>query len=87
MSDTVEAAVERLKTLTQRPTNEEFLELYALYKQATVGNNSTSKPGMFDMKGQFKWKAWKEKSGLDTEKAATAYVELVDSLLEKYPHS
>ena len=83
----VEEAAERLKTLTERPSNDEFLNLYGLYKQATVGDNRTSKPGMFDLKGQFKWKAWKEKSGMSSEDASDAYVELVDTLLNKYAHS
>ncbi|MCF8461258.1 MAG: acyl-CoA-binding protein [Flavobacteriales bacterium] len=79
----VEAAAGRLKSLTKRPSNEELLELYGLYKQATVGDNKTSKPGMFDMKGQFKWKAWKDKSGISQEDAAEAYVALVDELIGK----
>ena len=83
----VEEAAERLKTLTERPSNDEFLNLYGLYKQATVGDNKTSKPGMFDMKGQFKWKAWKDKSGISQEDAAEKYVALVDELLGKYKHS
>ena len=83
----VDEAAEKLKTLTERPTNDEFLKLYALFKQATVGDNKTSKPGMFDMKGQFKWKAWKEKNGTSQEDAADAYVALVNELLEKYKHS
>jgi len=83
----VEAAAERLKSLTERPSNEEFLNLYGLFKQATIGDNNTSKPGMFDMKGQFKWKAWKDKAGLSTEDASEAYVTLVDELLGKYKHS
>ena len=83
----VEEAAERLKTLTERPSNEEFLNLYGLFKQATVGDNRTSKPGMFDMKGQFKWKAWKDKSGMSQDDAADAYVALVDELLGKYKHS
>lgn len=37
-----EAAAEEVKTLTKRPTDVELLELYALYKQATVGDNDTS---------------------------------------------
>jgi diazepam-binding inhibitor (GABA receptor modulating acyl-CoA-binding protein) len=80
----VKEAAEQLKTLTKRPANEEFLNLYGLYKQATAGDNKTSKPGMFDMKGQFKWKAWKDKSGLTQDNAADAYVALVDELLGQY---
>ena len=83
----LEEAAERLKSLTQRPSNEEFLNLYGLYKQATDGENTTSKPGMFDMKGQFKWKAWKDRAGMTREAAADAYAALVDELLGKYKHS
>ena len=83
----VEAAAERLKSLTERPSNEELLNLYGLFKQATIGDNDTSKPGIFDMKGQFKWKAWKDKSGISPEDAADAYVALTDELLGKYQDS
>ena len=31
-------------------SNEELLEVYALYKQATVGDVNTSRPGMLDLK-------------------------------------
>ncbi len=79
-------AQERVKTLTQRPTNEEFLDLYAFFKQATLGDNTTKKPGMFDMKGQFKWKQWKSKEGQSKEEAMENYVKLVDTLLGKYDH-
>lgn len=81
-----EDAQARVKTLTQRPTNEEFLDLYAFFKQATLGDNTTKKPGMFDMKGQFKWKQWKAKEGQTKDEAMQNYVSLVDSLLEKYDH-
>ena len=32
-----------MKTLTERPTNDELLELYALFKQGSVGDNDTGK--------------------------------------------
>jgi diazepam-binding inhibitor (GABA receptor modulating acyl-CoA-binding protein) len=80
----VDEAAEKLKALTERPANDEFLNLYGLFKQATAGDNKASKPGMFDMKGQFKWKAWKDKSGITQDDAADAYVALVDELLGKY---
>jgi diazepam-binding inhibitor (GABA receptor modulating acyl-CoA-binding protein) len=80
----VDEAAEKLKTFTERPANDEFLNLYGLFKQATAGDNKASKPGMFDMKGQFKWKAWKDKSGITQDDAADAYVALVDELLGKY---
>lgn len=35
-------AAEQVKTLTQRPTDQELLELYAFFKQGTFGDNNTS---------------------------------------------
>lgn len=35
-------AAEVVQAFTKRPTDEELLELYALFKQGTVGNNNTS---------------------------------------------
>ncbi|KAK2578273.1 hypothetical protein KPH14_011626 [Odynerus spinipes] len=79
-----EAAAEDIKILTKRPTNEELLELYALFKQATVGDCDTSKPGMFDMKAKAKWDAWQNKKGTSKEAAKQAYVDCVKNLMEKY---
>ncbi|XP_060816418.1 acyl-CoA-binding protein homolog [Bombus pascuorum] len=79
-----EQAIEAVKTLTKRPTDEEFLELYALFKQATVGNINTTRPGMLDLKGKAKWDAWKSKEGTSQNDAKEAYIKLVDKLLEKY---
>ncbi|CAD1474455.1 unnamed protein product, partial [Heterotrigona itama] len=79
-----EQATEAVKTLTKRPTDEEFLELYALFKQASVGNINTSRPGMLDLKGKAKWDAWKLKEGMSQNDAKEAYVKFVDTLVEKY---
>lgn len=58
-------------------SNEEKLALYALYKQATVGPNTTSKPGMFDMVGKFKWQAWTDLGSMSTADAEKKYIETV----------
>ncbi|KAL6448333.1 hypothetical protein ACFW04_000343 [Cataglyphis niger] len=79
-----EAAAAAIKELTKRPTNEELLELYALFKQATVGDNTTSKPGMLDLKGKAKWDAWNKKKGTSQEVAKQTYIDYVNQLLEKY---
>jgi diazepam-binding inhibitor (GABA receptor modulator, acyl-CoA-binding protein) len=84
MSDTLNAAEERLRTLTTRPSNEELLQLYGLYKQALLGDCLQSKPGMFDVKGQFKWKAWKDNKGMTQEDATQKYLALVDKVMAKY---
>ena len=47
-------AAQQVKNLSQKPSNEELLNLYGLFKQSTIGNNNTPKPGLFDLKGKAK---------------------------------
>ncbi|KAK6460983.1 acyl-CoA-binding protein [Scheffersomyces coipomensis] len=75
---------EAVQNLTTRPNDDELLSLYGLYKQATVGDNTTTKPGIFDLKGRYKWQAWKDLEGTSQEDAETQYIELATSLIEKY---
>ncbi|MEP2346514.1 MAG: acyl-CoA-binding protein, partial [Algoriphagus sp.] len=55
---TLEEAVTLTKKFTEKPTNEELLKLYGLYKQATEGDNETERPGGFDFKAAAKYNAW-----------------------------
>ena len=84
LKEKFEAAAVKVKNLTKRPSNEELLNLYALYKQGSDGDVSGKKPGMFDIKGQAKYRAWEKMKGTGKEDAQEQYVELVDQLLEKY---
>merc|ERR1712226_220145 len=65
-----------VKTLTQKPADAEMLELYGLFKQATVGDVNTSRPGMLDFTGKAKWDAWKACEGMDKETAMKNYCDL-----------
>ena len=76
-----------IRTLTERPTNEELLKLYALYKQATEGNNSTNVPAVTNAKERAKWNAWYGLRGVSRRNAKTQYSEFVNELMEKYPHT
>lgn len=75
-----DAAVARAKSLPRRPTDEQLLELYALYKQATVGDVQGEEPGLFDFVGRAKYNAWAGKKGMATDDARRAYIALVDRL-------
>lgn len=75
-----ESALERVKTLTQRPDNATLLQLYALYKQATEGDNTTAKPSLTDLVARAKWDAWNKVKGLSRDEAMQRYADLVDSL-------
>ncbi len=76
------AAQAKVKTLTTRPSNETLLKLYGLFKQATDGDNNTKKPGMFDIKEQFKWTAWSDLKGTSKDSAMQQYIDLVESLFK-----
>jgi diazepam-binding inhibitor (GABA receptor modulator, acyl-CoA-binding protein) len=75
-----EDAQTRVKGLSKAPGTDDLLELYALYKQATAGDVSGSRPGMLDMKGRAKYDAWAKKKGASKDDAMTKYVALVDRL-------
>ncbi|WP_020526698.1 acyl-CoA-binding protein [Flexithrix dorotheae] len=75
-----EEAQKLVKELSERPTNEELLKLYGLFKQATEGDVQTERPGGFDFKAQFKHDAWASLAGKSKEDAMTEYIELVYQL-------
>jgi acyl-CoA-binding protein len=75
-----EEAQRRVKQLSKTPSNDELLELYAFYKQATAGDVSGSRPGMMDFKGRAKFDAWAGKKGTSRDDAMTKYVAVVDRL-------
>lgn len=77
-------AAEDVKKLTTSPNNDELLELYGLYKQATVGDVNTERPGFFDMKGKAKWDAWEGRKGLSKEDAEKQYILVVNRLKATY---
>ncbi|MEM1416332.1 MAG: acyl-CoA-binding protein [Myxococcota bacterium] len=75
-----EAAKQQVEGLTRRPSNEDLLNLYGLYKQATAGDVSGKKPGRLDIKGRAKFEAWERRRGLSAEAARAEYVALVGRL-------
>lgn len=77
-------AAEKVKTLKSKPNDSEMLELYGLYKQATVGDVNTDRPGLFDMKGKAKWDAWESRKGLGKDDAEKQYIVVVKRLTDIY---
>lgn len=70
----------RVEKLSKRPSNDQLLELYAFYKQATEGDASGARPGMFDLKARAKFDAWAKAKGTGKDDAMKKYVALVDRL-------
>jgi acyl-CoA-binding protein len=84
LEDDFQAAQARVKQLPQTPAPNELLDLYALFKQATAGDVSGSRPGMLDFKGRAKYDAWATRKGTSKSDAMQAYVALVQQLAGKY---
>ena len=84
MQQQFDEAVAKSKTMTKRPNNEELLQLYALFKQATEGDVSGERPGGFDFKAIAKYDAWAEIKGKSKDQAMKDYIALVDRLHQQY---
>jgi len=84
LADDFQAAVERSKQFTRRPSNEELLDLYALFKQATDGDVTGERPGGFDFKAIAKFDAWAAKKGKSKDDAIKDYIDLVGKLASSY---
>jgi diazepam-binding inhibitor (GABA receptor modulator, acyl-CoA-binding protein) len=82
--DDFNTAVTKSKDFTKRPSNEELLDLYAFFKQATEGDVSGDRPGGFDFKAIAKFDAWASKKGITKDQAMQDYVNLVSKLQQSY---
>ncbi len=66
--------------LSERPDNQTLLQLYGLYKQATVGDSAGTRPGFTDIAGRMKFDAWAALKGKSGEEAMQEYIDLIESL-------
>ncbi|OZC77425.1 acyl-CoA-binding protein [Rhodococcus sp. 15-649-1-2] len=70
-----------VKTLTSKPSNDDLLSLYSLYKQGSNGNVTGKRPGRLDMVNRAKYDAWAKLEGTSQDSAKQSYVDLVGKLL------
>ena len=75
-----ERAAKDAQSLKKRPSDEDMLRLYALYKQASSGDVTGDRPGAFDFVGRAKYDAWARLKGTTQDKARQSYVDLVERL-------
>ena len=84
MTDDLKARFEQamvdVKGLSKRPSDNDMLSLYALYKQATEGDVSGKKPGMFDFVARAKFEAWEGLKGTSAKDAMQGYIDKVRAL-------
>lgn len=80
LNERFEAAVAQSKNLSERPDNPTLLKIYALYKQASSGDNTEPKPSFSDMVNRAKWDAWSKLKGTEQDAARQQYIDLIESL-------
>lgn len=54
-----------------------------MFKQATEGKNTKSKPGAMDFVGKYKWQAWTELGDMSKEEASKLYINKVELLIKE----
>lgn len=65
----------RVNGLSAAPSSDVLLRLYGLFKQATAGDVSGSRPGMMDFKGRAKYDSWAGRKGMSRDDAMRAYID------------
>jgi acyl-CoA-binding protein len=80
LSARFEQAATQAKALPTRPSNEDMLTLYALYKQGASGDVTGERPGFMDFVGGAKYDAWKKLAGMSREEAMKKYIAKVTAL-------
>ncbi|KAK4157315.1 putative fatty acid binding protein [Chaetomidium leptoderma] len=86
-SEAFQKAVVDSKKLTSKPSNDDLLEIYALYKIGTGEDiEKAAKPGMFDLKGKAKYNAWQKAvdDDLTPEQAQEKYVAKIEEMKAAY---
>lgn len=73
-------AVAASRHLNARPDNAVLLKLYALFKQASLGDVTGERPDMFDAVGTAKYDAWEALRATSQDQAMQAYVALIEKL-------
>lgn len=77
-----EQAQKDVRKLTKKPSNDDLLALYSLFKQATEGDATGSRPGLLAMVERAKYDAWAKIKGTKAEAAMKQYVAKVEQLIK-----
>jgi acyl-CoA-binding protein len=80
LKERFEASQAKAKDLPKKPSNDDLLALYSLFKQATEGDVKGERPSGFDFVGAAKYDAWEKRRGMSSDVAMQAYIDLVDGL-------
>ena len=83
-SENFKTAVNVVIKLASSPSDDEKLYLYKYYKQSTLGDINTERPGFLDFTGKAKWDAWSSVKGTSKYDSEVNYIKYVNQLIQKY---
>ncbi len=67
-----------------KPSNDDKLRMYALFRQAQDGDVEGKRPGMLDPVGRFKHDAWAKLKGMSQEEAMQLYINEVNKVESQF---
>ncbi len=67
-----------------KPSNDDKLRMYALFRQAQDGDVAGKRPGMLDPVGRFKHDAWAKLKGMSQEEAMQLYINEVNKVESQF---
>ncbi|XP_045785723.1 acyl-CoA-binding protein-like [Maniola jurtina] len=73
---------ESVRNWKTKPSDNENLALYSLFKQATLGDVNIAEPS--DLVSKAKFKAWTGRKGISQDDAKKQYIEMAEKLQSKY---
>eukprot|EP00389_Voromonas_pontica_P000390 GDKH01000560.1.p1 GENE.GDKH01000560.1~~GDKH01000560.1.p1 ORF type:complete len:97 (-),score=26.17 GDKH01000560.1:164-454(-) len=82
MSEDFDLAVKFVKQMPsdgQQPTNDDKLNFYKYFKQATQGDVTGDQPWAVQMEARAKWDAWNSVKGMSSDDAKAKYIEALAS--------
>ena len=69
-----------VRKLTKKPSDNDLLALYSLFKQATEGDVNGARPGMLNIVARAKYDAWAKLKGTKNDAAMKQYIAKVGEL-------
>ena len=67
-------------------SNQDKLEFYALYKQATLGKCTGARPGRLNVVARYKYDSWKKLENLSKDQAKEKFIEKFKKVVPKNAH-
>ncbi len=80
VEDDFVSACKVVEQMYTRLGNTTIRKIYALYKQATVGDVTGKRPGVLRIRDRIKFDSWSSISGMSKDDAKIAYIDLVKTL-------